>query len=222
MDAACHEEALANAHAITDLRRGNAKALIAAAESWMLTQPQGYRDFQQWLPPRFRMGREIAAESMSRVHALTMLLLDRSQPATFWKVLGDRFLFFRIGPRQSPSYIVMDVDVPWLRIAKPFPKQFGLQIYVYPNDHKPPHIHIDCPPGTQYTRYLWPELTPYPNDPRLRSSQEKALRRYIAAHGLAIEQKVASVPWKQSIRACSNVRLGNHWASSPLKNNCLP
>jgi len=50
-DAACHEEALANAYAITDLRRRNPKGLIAAAESWMLTQPQGYRDFQKWLPP---------------------------------------------------------------------------------------------------------------------------------------------------------------------------
>jgi len=142
------------------------------------------------------MGRELAAEFMPKViNAVTILRSYGLQPAAFWKLLGDRFLFFHISPLKSHVYIIMDIDVPWLRIAKPFPYHFGLQVYVYTNDHKPPHIHIDCPRGTAYTRYLWPELTPYPNDPRLSSSQEKALRSYISAYGSAIQHKVAAVPW---------------------------
>jgi hypothetical protein len=154
----------------------------------MLTQPEGYRDFRQWLPPAFDEGRRQAAVHMSRAKASVNVLVNGSHPA--------EFLFFRVNPGRSPVRIVLDAALPWLRVAKPFPVQFGLQVHVRTNDHKPPHIHIDCPPGTPYTRYLWPDLVPFPKDPRLRSSQEKSLRLYVERHGEAIARKVTSVAWQ--------------------------
>ena len=187
-EAACHEEALANAHSIRSARRSAAKLLVDAAEAWMLKQPEGYHDFEKWLPPHFEKGRRQAACYMAPVKAMTNILSTNSHPA--------EFIFFQITPRRCPVRIVLDANLPWLTVAKPFPKQFGLQVHVRTNDHKPPHIHIDCPPGTEYTRYLWPSLTPYPNDARLKTSDEKGLRKYVAAHGTAIARKIAAVPWQ--------------------------
>ena len=64
------------------------------------------------------------------------------------------------------------------------------------NDHKPPHIHIECPPGTPRTRYHWPELTPLRDDRPLRAAEEKRLRKYLEVHGPAIDRKITSTPWK--------------------------
>jgi len=189
--AACHEEALANAHAVQACKRCDSGPLLDSAQAWMTTQPEGYRDFKQWLPPAFDDGRRRVAVHMSPVRAMTNRLCSCGYPFH-----PAEFLFFRVNPRRAPVRIVLDAALPWLMVAKPFPKQFGLQVYVFPNDHKPPHIHIDRPPGTPYTRYLWPDLKPYPNDARLRSSEEKALRRYVAVHGARIAQKVGAVVWQ--------------------------
>jgi hypothetical protein len=187
--AASHEEALANASAIAVCRRHASGPLVDSAKAWMLTQPEGYRDFKQWLPPNFDAGRRRAAAYMSPpARAATNVLLNDSHPA--------EFVFFRVNSRRSPVRIVLDAALPWLRVAKPFPVDFGLQVHVRTNDHRPPHIHIDCPPGTPYTRYLWPELMPFPKDARLRTSQEKSLRRYVDRYGAAIERKVAAVSWQ--------------------------
>lgn len=196
-DAALLEEATANAHAVTRLRRLCHARRVDALERWMLTQPPGYRNFKQSLPPRFTDALREAATHMSlarskkkkvRVAAAMNLLSHGSHPA--------EFLFTGINPRRSPTSVVFDAAVPWLRVAKPFPKQFGLRVHVFSNDHKPPHIHIDCPPGKPYTRYLWPDLKPYPGDVRLSKSSEKGLNSYIAVHGGAIARKVAAVPWR--------------------------
>jgi hypothetical protein len=187
-EAACHEEALANAHAIRVIGRRAPRRFREAAAAWMLTQPEGYRDFAQWLPPRFQEGRRRAACCMSRPKAVANILAIGSHPA--------EFVFFQVSSRACPVRIVLDAHAPWVRVGRPFPKQFGLQVYVFPNDHRPPHIHIDRPPGTPYTRYLWPDLTPFPSDRRLRSSEEKDLRRYVAVHGAAITKKVAAVQWQ--------------------------
>ena len=106
------------------------------------------------------------------------------------------FLFRHAAERAIPVYIVLDLSVPWVRIAKPFPKGFGLRVEVHCNDHKPPHIHIECPPGTPRTRYQWPELRPLRGDRSLRAAEEKRLRKYLAVHGPAIGHKITSIPWK--------------------------
>jgi hypothetical protein len=187
-DAARHEEALANAHSMKIIRRNASKQLTAAAEQWMLTQPEGYRDFKHWLPPNFGQGQRQAVKFMSLARAVAARLSANSYPA--------EFVFSRIAPSPCPVYIVLDSKFPWLRGAKPFPAQFGLQLHVHTNDHRPVHIHIDCPPGRPYTRYLWPDLAPFPKDARLRSSDEKALRQYVDVHRSAIERKIAAVLWQ--------------------------
>lgn len=195
-EAALLEEAAANAQAFKSVRPRSSRRL-RALENWMSNQPPGYRDFKQYLPPRFEEALRAAAWQMFRAPSKNRKL--RSIPGMNALRHGchpAEFLFAGIDWILSPTFIILDASVPWLKITKPFPKQFGLQLYVFPNDHKPPHIHIDCPPGREFTRYLWPELKPYPGDARLRKSDEKGLYRYVAIHGNAIATKIAAVPWQ--------------------------
>jgi hypothetical protein len=197
-DANLHEEALANARALRGLRRRTPSKLVQAAEAWMATQGPGYCDFNEWLPPRFTDGERRAAVLMTSVAALTNRLDLSPMPASAssyaWHPAD--FLFRHAAERLIPVYIVLDLSVPWVRIAKPFPKGFGLQVYVYSNDHKPPHIHIERPPGTPRTRYQWPELTTLRGDRPLRASEKKHLDQYLAVHRHAIDRKITSIPWK--------------------------
>jgi hypothetical protein len=195
--ATLHEEATANAHAVSRLPHHGHAHRLASLQDWMLTQPDGYRQFRNALPPRYTTALRDAAAYMFRapgrnkkvvIASVTNKLVHGSHPA--------EFLFTAINPRRSPTFVVLDASVPWLRVTKPFPKQFGLQVHVFPNDHKPPHIHIDCPPGNAFTRYLWPDLKPYPGDARLRKADEKGLQRYLVVHGNAIAKKVGTVPWQ--------------------------
>lgn len=196
-DASFHEEAVANAHTLRALSRKAAAKLVKAASAWMATQPQGYRDFKDWLPPRFTNGKRRAAVFMSPSSLANSLLLRpvyRGSPAYAWHPAD--FLFLQTTGRQIPIRIVLESSIPWLKVARPFPKDFGLQVYVHSNDHRPHHIHIDCPPGTPRTRYLWPQHSPYPGDPSLSTGEEKRLRKYLKVHGGAIARRVASIPWK--------------------------
>jgi len=185
-----HEEALANAHALVALKRKASAKLVKAASAWMATQPQGYCDFKNWLPPRFMEGKRWATCFMTRLAFIKNRLLHGigSYPA--------EFLFLQTTARQVPIRIILEPSTPWLKVARPFPKEFGLQVHVHSNDHKPPHIHIDCPPGTPRTRYQWPELSPLDGDPSLRTSEEKRLRKYVEVYRGAIAQRVATIPWK--------------------------
>jgi hypothetical protein len=154
----------------------------------MATQSPGYCDFSKWLPPRFNDGERQAAALMTVESFVLNGLTVAQHPA--------EFLFRNASSHPVPVYIILDLAVPWLRVVKPFPKDFGLQVYVYSNDHKPPHIHIECPPGTRRTRYQWPELTPLPRDPRLGTSEEKRLREYVHLYGRGIGRKVTAISWK--------------------------
>ena len=192
-EAALHEEGVANAHSIRTVRRLGEQNLTNAAKAWMDKQPEGYREFRMWLAPNFEKGRRLAAKRMfPKKAALIRTMLESKIPYPG----PAEFLFFHINPRRSPVYVVLDTGVPWLTVAKPFPKDYGLQVHVRTHDHKPEHIHIDYPPGKPYTRYLFPELVPYPNDPGLRSSGEKNLRKYVAKHGSDIDRKVKTVVWQ--------------------------
>jgi hypothetical protein len=197
-EAGLHEEALANAQALRGLRRSTPSKLVESAAKWMATQGPGYNDFKEWLPPRFTDGERRVVAFMTRHAAaknrLALSPMPTSTSAYAWH--PAEFLFRNTALPSVPVYIILDLSVPWVRVARPFPKQFGLQVFVYSNDHNPPHMHIECPPGTKRTRYRWPELKPLPGDNPLASSEEKCLRQYLAAHGHAIERKITSIPWK--------------------------
>lgn len=188
-DGALHEEALANAYALRRLVRRSSTTLVGAVSTWMATQGPGYCEFKKWLPPNFTEGERYATCLMMQMGAaMTNCLAGAGHPA--------EFLFRNVGRRSVPTYIVLDRSTPWIRVAKPFPKDFGLQVYVYSNDHKPPHIHVDCPPGTPRTRYQWPELIPLRGDEPLKSKEEKRLRRYVDVHGTGIRSKITAIQWK--------------------------
>ena len=164
----------------------------------MTTQPPGYCDFSKWLPPAFTKGQRELVDNI-RVIALaecTMSLCDSPLPRPVIVNLATEFLFRGAPTRRVPVYIVLDQSVPWVRVARPFPKQFGLQVLVHYNDHNPPHIHIECPPGTDRCRYKWPELTPYGKDSPLRGKNEELLRKYVEVHGRDIAKKVQDTPWQ--------------------------
>ncbi|MFQ5799991.1 MAG: hypothetical protein ACE5H0_15045, partial [Bacteroidota bacterium] len=173
---------------IHGLHRCASLKLEKAASAWVATQGPGYCDFSKWLPPRFNDGERKAGSNMTADSFLLNELEVGQHPV--------EFLFRNASSRRVPVYIILDLAVPWLRVVKPFPKDFGLQVYVYSNDHKPPHIHIECPPGTRRARYRWPELTPLPRDSRLRASEEKRLRQYVDLYGPAIGRKITAIAWK--------------------------
>lgn len=195
-DASLHEEAVANAHALRALTRRASAKLVKTASAWMTAQPQGYRDFKNWLPPRLTDGKRQAALFMTPSGLTNRILAYKLTRSSGYAFHPADFLFLQTTDRRIPIRIVLESSTPWLKLARPFPKDFGLQVYVHSNDHRPYHIHIDCPPGTPCTRYLWPERSPYPGDPSLSTGEEKRLRKYLKVHGRAIARRVATVPWK--------------------------
>lgn len=198
-EAGLHEEALANARALGILRRRVPSRLTQVAAAWMATQGVGYRDFNEWLPPRFTDGERRASAFMT-IKAGKINLVEcvssRLNGAPAYACHPAEFVFLGTAGRSVPVYIVLDRSVPWVRVAKPFPKEYGLQVFVHFNDHKPPHIHIDCPPGTPRTRYQWPELTPLRGDRPLGAAEKRRLCQYLKTHGRDIGRKVTGISWK--------------------------
>lgn len=181
------EEALANADAFRALLRTCPRFGPTLAR-WMKTQPAGYRDFDLCLPPQVRSSWRRAAALMNA---------PTNSPATATRALPPaEFLFRAVRQSTVPTYWVHDIRNTSVDFVRLFPRQFGLQVLVHSNDHKPPHIHIQVPPGTERTRYRWPELTPVDGDPALRRGERRNLERYLAMHSAAIAARVTAVPWK--------------------------
>lgn len=164
----------------------------------MRKQGPGYRDFEEWIPPRFIAGERRASAFMTvpaaAANHLTCIPAPGDASAYTWH--PAEFLFRHAAERHVPIYIILDPSIPFVQVAKPFPKNFGLQIFVHTNEHKPPHIHIDCPPGTPYTKYQWPELTPLPGQHSLRTADENNLHEYINKFRSGIERQIVKTPWK--------------------------
>jgi len=185
MAAATHEEALANAHAI---RRTTlpASSERATAERWMQQLGPGYRDFRKWLPtPAFGRGQNVAVRFMTE---------QLSQPAP--KVAGapHQFLFRgAIHYTSMPVRRVVDLEDDEAFAVRPFPREHGLQVFVYSNDHEPPHFHIKLLANDAETRYLWPALVPYDGNRALTGAIAKSFGRYWKAHEHKIVARLRSV-----------------------------
>ena len=65
-----------------------------------------------------------------------------------------------------------------------------MRVLVHTHDHPPPHIHIQLPPGCDYSRYEWPALEPLKRNPALTGRQRKALSRYVDEYGAEIDKLV--------------------------------
>ena len=92
-----------------------------------------------------------------------------------------------------PLYLVLDRHGSHLRIARPFPKMLGLQVFVYSNDHTPVHIHVRDLDGDISTRYLWPSLDPYPDDKRLSRRKEDNLKSDVAQISQDLAERISAV-----------------------------
>jgi hypothetical protein len=180
--AATLEEALANARSHRVALQKQPHSIRSAVEQWMLSMEPGYRDFKRYISaPAFSIGTRTA----------TQLMLGPAGAKSSLD-LPSEFLYAGLSRRAPvPLYIVADVG--FLGILKPFPKYEGIQVLVHTNDHPPPHIHVQIPPGTDYTRLAWPGLEPLKNDPSLSRSELRRLQTYIEKYGKGIEGKITTV-----------------------------
>ncbi len=187
--AALHEEAFANAFAIARSRFRQPRVLTMAAIAWMLTQPEGYCDFEKWLKPGLTEAKRIALGYMN----LELAMLHRLQGSG----LPPAEFLFKVSPQLAvPIYLMIDSPITWLRILKPFPKDFGISVEVHTRDHKPPHIHIKSLLRDIETRYEWPKLRPLIGDPTLSRVEEKRFEKYLNKYRSQIDTKIKSIPWE--------------------------
>jgi hypothetical protein len=107
--------------------------------------------------------------------------------------LPTEFLYDGLTRSVAPIRVVL--DAPGVGVLKPFPKDMGLRVLVHSNDHPPPHIHVESPPGTPFTRLEWSTLRPLPGDRALSGRQQKDLDHYLSKYGTQIDQRVRQVSW---------------------------
>lgn len=178
-----HEEALSNASVFIRKPWGISKSLIRSTHSFMKRQGPGYEDFDKWLDRNFDQGKRTAASYM-----------PHSQSP---KILPTEFLF-EINNYKPPAYLIIDKSAPWLRVYRKFPKHNGIQVYVYTNDHKPPHIHVDFLDGSnrKENRYEWQTLSPLRGAPILSRSAHRKLHNYVETYFDEINAKIEQVHWK--------------------------
>jgi hypothetical protein len=180
--AATLEEALANARSHRVGLQKQPASIRGAVERWMLSMGPGYRDFKRFVSaPAFSKGTRVATQ---------LMLLPGGAKASVGS--PSEFLYAGLS-RQSPVPLRLVTDVGALRILKPFPKYEGMQVLVHTNDHPPPHMHVQIPPGTDYTRLTWPELEPLKNDPSLSKAEHRKLDLYIDKYEEGIEAKIQTV-----------------------------
>lgn len=179
-----HEEAVSNAQALL-WGLGDDVYLRARAEAWMNGQGPGYRDFSHWASPR-----KISA-GMDR--AVRHMLSPLPPPCPRPSGPSVTFLYHEARRYRVPVTRIVDHAAPGASVLRPFPKAFGMQVLVHTNDHPPPHIHIQMPPGGSETRYQWPALAPMKGDQPLSGAGEKSLKRYIASYKEEVADKLRRV-----------------------------
>jgi hypothetical protein len=207
-DAAGHkirqtEEALSNARCRNALQRSKGKALLAALDRFMRSQGPGYKDFHLYQSPKkFCKGRQELGGLICRAwrdhpnnceHPGVGTIHDLLDTPWPWEAYHEMVEI--MGRRWDvPCYLIRDTPVPWLRVLRPFPKDVGIQVFVYPNDHRPAHFHLFMPPGEEYGRYQWPSLEPVgKKDPALSNKTRKALAIYLNKYGSDIRQELSNV-----------------------------
>jgi len=197
-----HEEAMANACGHSKIKKLYPR-FIKATETWMRSQPPGYRDFQRYAATRLSRGRLICSQhilrflelwtpqgSVSRGGGGRYATCRCEMPARLPSRLPSNFLLGKAA--NVPTYLVVDVAIA-TKMLRPFQKYKGIVVKVHTREHPPPHIHIERPPGNDLTRYLWPDLKPYPGDKQLSGSEEKDLGSYVDRFGKEIDQKIRTV-----------------------------
>lgn len=195
------EEALSNAHAFRTALRRQPAQVRDQVKQWMQTQGPGYRGFARCLSPSaFTDWRRIAINRMQRAARVIKLPgsaipcgygidLFGAQPRT--KTMPAEFLFSGLTGSTVPTFLVPDVR--GVGVLRPFPKHAGIRILVHTNDHPPPHVHVEIPPGHDFTRLQWPVLQPLEGDSSLSGRQQKSLDKYLSKYREQIDHKIKQV-----------------------------
>ncbi|MGQ0556952.1 MAG: hypothetical protein ACT4PN_13525 [Nitrospiraceae bacterium] len=208
------EEALANAYAFRTALRRQPAVIRQHVKQWMHEQGPAYRDFSRCLAPvAFADWCRTATKHMrntgkngivlslpgiacgdSALYANRVILQDTVTFRDGRKIsLPTEFLYDGLTRSVAPIRVVL--DVPGVVVLKPFPKDRGLRVLVHSHDHPPPHIHVDMPPGTPFTRLEWPTLDPLSDDPPLSKSGRRKLDEYLSKYRDKIERKIKEVYW---------------------------
>ena len=197
------EEALSNAHALRVTFRRHPAAARKAVENWMSLQGPGYRDFSRCRTPAafsswcraatFRILKGGQTQSLVgpgltlSPHAVTVC--GRTVTCQGKQVPHPtEFLFDGLSRATAPLYLVG--DEPRIHVLKPFRKYAGIRVLVHTNDHPPPHVHVQVPPGRDRTRLEWPTLAPLPGERPLSTAERRTLDRYLSKYGQRIDEKI--------------------------------
>jgi hypothetical protein len=190
------EEGLANAYALRSLEqyvaplkysmRTGALALISG---FMEKEPPGYRDLEAFLPDSdFARGQDTLIEEVKKT-----LRLPQPLSAPDGLLAGRKHFVERTLPRRCQVRLVVEPRSA-VRVARPFPKHNGMQVFVHMSrEHKPAHFHLFMPPGRPYGRIQWPSLLPYPGDPAISRKDAERLKEYVSSLEPSISQKIAAV-----------------------------
>jgi hypothetical protein len=205
-NAALLEEALSNAQAFRSTRGSSSRLLANRIRRWMLAQGPGYRDFEQCLTPQrwVRSVRQLLAVMRRHVELKGLVLTPsrisggggfRTHASTvpppvplpleilFKATAGDRAAI--------PRYLVL--DTPSLSVLRRLPKYAGIRVTVHSNDHPPPHIHVEHPPGKLATKLEWPTLTPLKGCESPSRQLRKQLQAYLEIYWPKVDARVAAV-----------------------------
>jgi len=148
-------------------------------------QPAPYNRYSHFLPDTsFAEGKRKLGHIV-HLHEMSKLMLDmlsgKASDEPFWEFQ------FNVDPERAyvghvPIYMVIESRMP---VALKFvtPVYCGVQVAVYPGDHKPLHVHVWIPPHSRRDgRYLYPSLEPYmgarPLSNKNREKVHRAIQRY--------------------------------------------
>lgn len=209
------EESLANAYSYNSLRKSNRRQLLRELYNWMRGLAPGYRDFYRWIGKKFDKGLENNVDIIKNICKKFFLKsdglyigwlnipIDKDEKffisqKNYLKRLekNPTSIFFLKGGIYPPTYFVIDISGSRLLLVKPFPKKYGIQIFVHANDHKPPHIHIWLIKNNIETKYEWPVLQPLPGCMKLPRKYKKSLENYVQVYGVKIEENIRKAVWK--------------------------
>jgi hypothetical protein len=188
------EEALANARGHSRLSAehpvipgSDGKRFQAFLEDWMKTQPRGYRDFGNWTGRKTETGKGLLATRMLQIveHARTGSPKLLIEPLAVRPYQGSEY-------SRVPVVRVHDSRVPWIKIARFFPNEGGVEVSVHSLEHPPPHIHVKFD-GEKEVRLQWDELLPLSDERPLSGKERKRLDKYLGERRRAIDDKVQRV-----------------------------
>lgn len=180
------EEALANAYALnmTMKSKGAAvRALRAACKAFLRNCGPGYGDFRRYQGAGFASGKDELVDEMASVGA------GRQQI----NLTPGRLLYRDMRVTDCPIYFVRNLGCSVISPIRYFPRYGPLRVWVYTNDHRPPHVHSGSGQGQKPDyRFEWPSRRNMDGAPPRVTRQFEA---YADRYAADITAKVSRIDW---------------------------